>query len=61
MDTLRERNVIIMNRCSLCLANEENEAHLLIHCAYASSVWGLILEKFSMKWVMASTISELFQ
>lgn len=50
-----------MNRCSLCLANEENEADLLIHCAYASSVWGVILEKFSMKWVMPSTISELFQ
>lgn len=42
MDNLRKRNIVIVNGCPLCLANEETVVYLFIHCGYATSVWGFI-------------------
>lgn len=44
MDKLKKRNVVIVNGCPMCLANEETTAHLLIRCSYASKVWGAVLK-----------------
>lgn len=50
-----------MNACSLCLNAEETVNHLLNHCNFASKVWGTILNRLGLHWVMTIIVQELFQ
>ena len=43
MDNLRRRKVIVVNACSMCLANEESIDHLLLNCPLAQCIWIPIL------------------
>lgn len=49
---LRRRNFIVVNGCPMCLRNEENASHLLIHCSVANKVCASIIHMFDMNWVM---------
>eukprot|EP00268_Persea_americana_P022762 TRINITY_DN2257_c1_g1_i1.p1 TRINITY_DN2257_c1_g1~~TRINITY_DN2257_c1_g1_i1.p1 ORF type:complete len:113 (-),score=8.22 TRINITY_DN2257_c1_g1_i1:477-815(-) len=38
MDNLRRRKVIVVNACSMCLANEESIDHLILSCPLAQCI-----------------------
>ena len=61
MDQVRRKNYIIVNKCPLCLNEEETTYHLLIHSKYAHEVWVSIVDMFDMSWAMPCTVMELFQ
>ena len=51
-DNLRRRGMEGPSRCPLCVSDEENTDHMLLHCSFASEVWKdslkIILDRFSM-------------
>jgi hypothetical protein len=56
MDNLRNRHVIVMNRCYMCKRNGETVAHLLLHCEIASALWSALLSRFRMYWVISRRV-----
>ena len=52
MDNLRRRNMIVVNACPLCLANEELVDHLLLHCRLTKSLCSSIFKDFSCSWFL---------
>jgi hypothetical protein len=60
IDNLRKRNLIVINRCCLCKANEESIDHLFLHCEIAYSLWYAIFSQFGVSWVMPSKVAGLF-
>jgi hypothetical protein len=59
-DNLRERNLIVINRCCLCKSDGETVDHLLLHCEVACSLWYAIFSRFGLSWVMPRSVVDLF-
>jgi hypothetical protein len=60
IDNLRRRNLIVINRCSLCKSGEENVDHLFLHYDFARSLWNAVFSRFGLSWVMPSKVVGLF-
>jgi hypothetical protein len=60
VDNLRQRHIIIMDRCCLFKRDEKSVNHLLLHCDVASALWNNIFTRFGMYWVMPRRVIDLF-
>ena len=61
IDNLRKkRNLIVINRCSLCKSDDENVDHLFLHSEIARSLWYAVFSQFGLSWVMPSKVAGLF-
>jgi hypothetical protein len=60
IDILRQRGMIMVNRCWLCESNGEFVDHLLLHCEVANALWNVIFSRFGVCWVMPGSVRELF-
>jgi hypothetical protein len=58
-NNLRNRQVIVINRCCMCKRSEEMVDHLLLHCEIASVLWFAIFSHFGLAWVMPRQVSDL--
>lgn len=58
-DLLQARGITFVNRCSLCLQEDESCDHLFLHCEYSFRVWGRCLQRFNRHWVHHSSIHSL--
>ncbi|XP_059623206.1 uncharacterized protein LOC132266370 [Cornus florida] len=45
-DNLRRRNQVVINRCYMCLRDEESMDHLLLHCNMVRDCWNLMFGLF---------------
>ena len=61
MDNLRRRNMVVVNACPLCLADEETVDHLLLHCKMTKALWSSILNDFNCCWVLPESLPDFFQ
>ena len=61
IDKLNRRNHIIVNRCAMCLQDEETVHHLMIHCSFAHRIWLIILNIFDLRWVTQRLVDKLFR
>lgn len=52
VDKIITRGMLIPNRCSTCLMDEESSNHLLIHCPTAHSLWNFFLRFFGRRWAL---------
>ncbi|KAL4189211.1 hypothetical protein AMTRI_Chr08g205860 [Amborella trichopoda] len=59
IDNLQKRGFQIPNRCVMCLEEEENVTHLLLHCKFAFSVWSKLIQLFNLTWVIPPSIPSL--
>ncbi|GLJ31230.1 hypothetical protein SUGI_0626240 [Cryptomeria japonica] len=50
-DNVFKRVFQFSNRYVLC-KQEENPSHLLFHCTFTKTLWGLVLQKLDFSWVM---------
>jgi hypothetical protein len=60
IDNLRQRGMIVINRCWLCESDGESVDHLLLHCRVANALWGAFFSRFGLCWVMLGLVRELF-
>lgn len=58
-DNLEKRGRIMASACPLCLQVSEESNHLLLHCPSSSKVWCLVLDQFSVSWIMPPSIAQL--
>lgn len=42
-ENLRNRGLVLVDRCCLCKVNGEMVSHLLSHCSFSTEIWGLFL------------------
>lgn len=49
----------LVNRCVLCLRDEESVDHIFIHCVYANMVWDFFLIHLRISWSWPSHLDEL--
>ncbi|XP_077215810.1 uncharacterized protein LOC143850444 [Tasmannia lanceolata] len=49
IEFLRRRGMWLVDYCSLCMEDGESIDHLFIHCKVAREIWGLILDRTSVK------------
>jgi hypothetical protein len=59
IDNLRQRGMIVVNRCWLCELDGESVDHLLLHCGVASALWNVIFSRFGLCWVMPGSVRKL--
>jgi hypothetical protein len=52
MDNLKNRRVIVIDRCCICKTNGESVDHFLLHCEVAHALWDAIFSCFSLSWIM---------
>ncbi|XP_050211520.1 uncharacterized protein LOC126661702 [Mercurialis annua] len=59
LDFLVRRTIITMDNslCSLCNV-VETQAHILIHCDFARSIWNGILQKIDLTWIFPGTFED---
>jgi hypothetical protein len=60
MDNLRNKHLIVVNRCCLCKLSRESVDHLLFHCEVANVLWNAIFSCFGLSWVMPFREADLF-
>ena len=60
-DNLLRRNMVVVNACPLCLADEETVDHLLLHCKMTKALWSSILNDFNCCWVLPESLPDFFQ
>jgi hypothetical protein len=60
LDNFKKRQVIVIDRCSMCKKNGESVDHLLLHCEVACVLWNAIFSRFSPSWVMPHWVVDLF-
>jgi hypothetical protein len=60
LDNLRQRRVVVIDRCCICKKNGEFVDHLLLHCDAACVLWNAIFSRFSLSWVMPHRVVDLF-
>lgn len=60
MDNLQRHNVIVVNACPLCLANEKTMDHLLLNCWGAKEIWNSFFKSFDYSWILPDSILLLF-
>ena len=49
------------SRCPLCVSDEENADHLLLHCSFASEVWKDLLKISPDRFNMPANTQELMK
>ena len=59
LDTLKRRNICLVNWCCMCQCSEESVDHLLIHCTQVSSLCSLVFFLFGVSWVIPKHMVEL--
>lgn len=59
VDKLQARGWHLVNRCSLCLSNEETASHLFLHCEVAHKVWCYFRSRFNQPWVKPKSMDGL--
>ena len=55
---LQRRGWSLVNRCSLCFAQEESIDRILLHWGKARVLWELLLSLFEVCWVIHSMVRE---
>jgi hypothetical protein len=60
IDNLKNRHVIVVNKCCLCKRNGQAVDQLLLHCKVACALWNAIFIHFGMSWVMPNQMVDLF-
>jgi hypothetical protein len=60
LDNLKNKRVIVIDRCCMCKTNGESVNHLLLHCEVARAPWNAIFSRFSLFWVMPLRVVDLF-
>ncbi|CAN0881468.1 Putative ribonuclease H protein At1g65750, partial [Linum grandiflorum] len=48
VDNLQRRGLQMVNRCALCLCDNESVDHLCLHCKFSSSVWAKVSSRLSI-------------
>ena len=59
IDNLHKRKVWIMDWCYMYKCNGESVDHLFLHCLVAMDLWSMVLDLFSVSWVMPKSVVEL--
>lgn len=59
MDNLRRQKRIVVNACTLSLANEETVDHLLLNCRVAYALRRSVLSWFKCSWVLYRSVKDL--
>ena len=58
LDSLRKRDICVVNRCCMCKNDWESMDHLLIHCLFAFSLRSFVFSLFGISWVMPKQVVE---
>ena len=53
---LHKRKVWIMDWCYMYKCNGESVDHLFLHCLVAMDLWSMVLDLFSVSWVMPKSV-----
>jgi hypothetical protein len=59
LDNLRKKQIVVINRCCLCMSDKESVDHLLLHCEVAHVLWHAIFSRFRLHWVMPCRVEDL--
>jgi len=57
MDNIRNRHVIVIDRCCICKRNVEFVDNLLLHCEVSCTLWNAIFSRFGLFWVCLAVLS----
>ena len=60
MDRFKRRGFSLTNRCPLCVKDEENIEHLLLHCLVVRGIWSFLLTSVGVAWVPSWLIKDRF-
>ena len=58
LDHIQRRGWSLVNRCFLCLNEEESVDHILLHCDRTRLLWHLLFSLFGESWVLSSLVRE---
>ena len=56
IENLHKRKVWIMDWCYMYKCNGESVDHLFLHCLVAMDLWSMVLDLFSVSWVMPKSV-----
>ena len=54
LDSLRKRNIMVMEWCYMCKQCGESIDHLFFHFEVSTEIWNVFLQLFGVDWVYAS-------
>ena len=57
-NNLNRRGFQLVNRCYLCMENEETVNHLFLHCPVATNLWNMFYCLSGLKWVMPQNLRD---
>jgi hypothetical protein len=60
LDSLRKKNMVLVNRCGMCKKDVESIDHLFLHCECAQFLWNAFFNRFGLAWVMPCGVVNLF-
>ena len=58
LDSLRKRDICVVNRFCMCKNDWESMDHLLIHCPFAFGLRSFVFSLFGISWVMPKQVVE---
>uniref|UniRef100_A0A2N9GH27 Reverse transcriptase domain-containing protein n=1 Tax=Fagus sylvatica TaxID=28930 RepID=A0A2N9GH27_FAGSY len=58
-DNLMKRGHVLAAWCCMCKKDWETVDHLLLHCEVASTLWGIVFQRFGIQWVLPAKVIDL--
>jgi hypothetical protein len=59
LENLKNRHVIMINRCCMCRKTEKSMDHLLLHCDVASALCNSLFSSFKLSWIIPRWVIDL--